>query len=92
MVSAKGVVTIMSGGPQVTSGLRSTSDPSDWRLYSWENIKERGGIFACEFSYKLGFFQAGQNLFPGFPRGQHHTCTGLVWTTAIYFELLKHKD
>lgn len=40
MVRAKGVVTIMSGGPQVTSGLRSTSDPSDWRLYDWERIKE----------------------------------------------------
>lgn len=32
MVRAKGVVTTISGGPQVTSGLRSTSDPSDCRL------------------------------------------------------------
>lgn len=41
MVKAKGVVTIMSGGPQVTSGLRRTSHPSDWRLYNWERRKER---------------------------------------------------
>lgn len=47
MVNAKGVVTVMSGGPQVTSGLRSTSDPSDWRLFGWEKIQEACKEGAC---------------------------------------------
>lgn len=54
MVSAKGVVTSISGGPQVTSGLRSTSDPSDCRLQKGESIRQKMRDREWELSYRWG--------------------------------------
>jgi hypothetical protein len=53
IVSAKGVVTIISGGPQVTSGLRSTSDPSDCKLHRVAKEKREKHVKDEEFRVRI---------------------------------------